>query len=131
MGDRTVDTRASPAWANVLLGAVGGLLSVGVWQAWGVSAQAQNTVATTGMTTGNAEAAVLTCDGGSEDIVLVLDQQGEELMLYVPRGQNSLEFKDRYGLRELFAEARVRTGVSVPMPIAPVPGVGPSGNPTR
>lgn len=48
----------------------------------------------------------LTVDGGTDDVLVVLDQRAESLMVYHVANQQSLVFKGRQDLRELFYQAR-------------------------
>lgn len=101
------------------------VLGAGLLHVWtsGPSASAQSANGLSGMTAATADTALLTCDGGNEDVLLVLDQQGEEILVYAPKSTTALEFKGRHGLRELFAEGRVRAGVPTSTPTPNGPGV--------
>lgn len=52
----------------------------------------------------------LTCDGGTDDVLLVIDQRSEQMMVYYPRTQTELQFVQKYALRELFTSARLQYG---------------------
>jgi hypothetical protein len=97
-----------------------------------VEAQGGSVNGLSGMASAAGEVAVLTCDGGSEDILLVLDQRAEEVLVYRPQGQQALEFRGRYRLAELMADARLARGAGVVPARAPAPApAAPSANPVR
>lgn len=56
------------------------------------------------------EYAVLTTDGGNEEVLLVLDQRAEELYVYRVENQSVVELLARESLPELFAAARLGLG---------------------
>lgn len=119
---------------NVALALLAGGLGVLLWQALITptpSALAQNVNGLSGMTAIGGDLAMLTCDGGSADVLLVLDQQAEELLVYAPRTVQSLDLRGRYSLRQLFAEGRARGGSPMPLPAQPRPEDQPRTNPTR
>ncbi len=60
--------------------------------------------------------AVLSSVTGVEDAVIVLDQRAEEVLLYLPKNQNSIEFKGRQSLKDLFTLGKANA------PTAPKPG---------
>lgn len=75
------------------------------------------------------EQTLLTVDGGgSDDVLVVLDQRAEELLVYRPSGGRGVEFRGRYALRALFAEARA-TGAIAPIPETPGTGAPATGTP--
>lgn len=50
---------------------------------------------------------IMTFDGGSEDIIVVLDNRAEEMYSYKVQNQKSLEFLGRESIKEIFASARL------------------------
>lgn len=73
---------------------------------------------------------VITSDGGGDDILVVLDQRNEELLLYRPLNGRTLDFRGRFQLKPLFAEARATSAI-VPMPEPEkAPGATPTNPPT-
>lgn len=71
----------------------------------------------------------LAVDGGNEDVLVVLDQRTEELLVYQPRAQSSVEFKGRQSLREVFYTARRTAGLPDIGPGRPATPSGPGGTP--
>lgn len=84
------------------------------------------------MVASGSDVAIMTSDGGSNDIVVVLDQRAEELLVYQPQNGKSLQFHGRYPLRDLFAEGRILGGTST-TPSRPSPDTTPPtpANPSR
>ena len=66
----------------------------------------------------------LTTDGGSDDVLMLIDQRAEQLLVYHVRAQNDLQFVQRYALRELFTNGRLQFGSK---PVSPAPATTPSG----
>jgi hypothetical protein len=52
----------------------------------------------------------LTCDGGNEDILVVLDGRTEQLFVYKVQNQNSLQLMQREDVSRIFSDARSRLG---------------------
>ncbi|MCU0688809.1 MAG: hypothetical protein MUE97_03600 [Phycisphaerales bacterium] len=134
--DATRPSASPVSRVNIALALLAGGLGVLLWQALiapAPSALAQNVNGLSGMTAVGAggDMAMLTCDGGSADVLLVLDQQAEELLVYAPRTVQSLDLRGRYSLRQLFAEARARAGSPGPAIPAPAAPAEPRPNPTR
>ncbi len=66
----------------------------------------------------------LTTDGGSDDVLMLIDQRAEQLLVYHVRAQNDLQFVQRYALRELFTNGRLQFGSK---PVSPAPASTPGG----
>jgi hypothetical protein len=50
----------------------------------------------------------LTCDGGNEDILVVLDGRSEQLFVYKVLNQTSVQLYQREDVSRLFSDARAR-----------------------
>lgn len=53
---------------------------------------------------------VLTADGGTDDVLVLLDQRTEEVFVYRVGGNRRLELAERQNLSQLFADARRAAG---------------------
>jgi len=69
--------------------------------------------------------AMLTTDGGSDDVLVVLDQRSESLLLYRVANQQRVEFYGRQSLKDLFTTARAMSGEAPAVPAAPEPASAP------
>lgn len=105
--------------AGLLVGVLLGALGVMALRPSPASA----TLSTTDLGT-SGDITALTTDGGSDDVLLLIDQRAEQLMVYHVRAQNDLQFVQRYALRELFTNARLQFGSK---PVAPAPATSPGG----
>lgn len=116
---------------SLLLLSAGALLACTAW-AWlnGPIGAFRGTPALADVALAGPDQTVITSDGGGDDILVVLDQRNEELLLYRPMNGKTLDFRGRFQLRPLFAEARAN-GAIVPMPEPEkVPGATPTPPPT-
>jgi hypothetical protein len=53
---------------------------------------------------------VMTTDGGSEEVLLVLDERNEALLIYEVENRQRIGLKARQALPELFVRARAQAG---------------------
>ncbi|MDP1660310.1 MAG: hypothetical protein Q8L55_00195 [Phycisphaerales bacterium] len=115
MNAPTPTTRRSRAEGLLLLSA-GALLACAAW-AWlsGPLSALRGTPSIADVALAGTDHGLLTSDGGGDDILVVLDQRNEELLLYRPMNGRTIDFRGRFPLRQLFADARANTGL-VPMP---------------
>ena len=93
--------RHGNAWLTVSALALLGVV-VGV-AAWPTPASAAREVTQSGDYT------ALTCDGGNEDILVVLDGRSEQLFVYKVQNQTSVQIMQREDVSRIFADARART----------------------
>lgn len=125
---------------SLLLLSAGALLACAAW-AWtaGPLSALRGTPAIADVAVTGADHGLLTSDSGGDDLLLVLDQRNEELLVYRPQNGRTVDFRGRYTLRSLFAEARATGGI-VPMPeperkpngtTTTGPGSQPADNPPR
>lgn len=49
---------------------------------------------------------VMTADGGTDEVLLILDERSEELFVYRVENQRSVDMKERISLSRLFSDAR-------------------------
>ncbi len=122
---------------SLLLLSAGVLLACAAW-AWlaGPFSALRGTPAIADVAVTGSDHGLLASDGGGDDILIVLDQRNEELLLYRPMNGRTVDFRGRFTLRQLFADARANNGL-VPLPepekqpgTAPAPGA-PAENPSR
>jgi|GEM_PF-2945219 len=124
--DKPAASRFSAAWliAFGIGGAVVGWLGAG---GAAVGAAGTGTVAYAAATEFDVahsdDLVALTCDGGTDDVLLVIDQRSEQMMVYYPRTQTELQFVQKYALRDLFTSARLQYGGR---PSSPAPEGSPS-----
>lgn len=59
-----------------------------------------------GVVSSSNEFTLLTADGGSEDILFILDGRGESLLAYRVANQSRLDLVRRWDLKQLFTEGR-------------------------
>ena len=71
----------------------------------------------------SGDVVALTTDGGTGDVLMLIDQRSEQVMVYHVRSQTDLQFLQRYSLRELFTSAKLQFG-SRPNSPAPAPTPG-------
>jgi len=58
------------------------------------------------MVSGSGGYTVMTADGGTDEVLLVLDERNEELFVYRVENQRSVDLQERVSLTKLFADAR-------------------------
>lgn len=104
-------------WFGVVIGLIGGL-ALGAFGFGGRPTSASSMDVSVNL----GELAGITTDGGTEDVLIVIDQRAEQLMVYHVRAQTELQFLQRYSVRELFQNARLQFGR--PSSPAPVPAPG-------
>ena len=122
---------------SLLLLTAGALLACAAW-AWtaGPIGALRGTPAVADIALAGADHGLLTSEASGDDVLLVLDQRNEELLLYRPVNGRSIDFRGRFPLRQLFAEARATGGI-VPMPEpekqpgSPAEPASPAANPPR
>lgn len=56
------------------------------------------------------EFVALTADGGTDDLLAVVDQRAEAMLIYQVKNQNALELRGRLDLRRVFVEGRRAAG---------------------
>lgn len=62
------------------------------------------------MSTHKSGYAMMTTDGGAEEVLVVLDDRNESLLVYEVENRTRLVLQDREALPDLFARARVAAG---------------------
>lgn len=53
---------------------------------------------------------ILTANGGTDDVCVILDERNEELLVYRAVAQDRIQFESRVSLREIFVNARAQAG---------------------
>ncbi len=88
---------SAPLWASAFV--LIGLILVQSARTLGNRAQAEMVSASGGYT-------VLTADGGTDEVLILLDERSEELYVYRVENQRSVDMKERVSLSRLFTDAR-------------------------
>jgi hypothetical protein len=52
---------------------------------------------------------VMTADGGSQDLLMILDGRNEDLLVYRTDSQQGLQLMQRYSVPQVFTDARSRS----------------------
>lgn len=71
------------------------------------------------MTTNKSGYAMMTTNGGDQEILVVIDDRNEALMVYQVENRDRLILQDRENLPELFLRARVQAGYPARTPPDP------------
>ncbi len=88
---------SAPLWASALV--ILALILVQSSRMAGNRAQAEMVSSSGGYT-------VMTADGGTDEVLLILDERSEELFVYRVENQRSVDMKERISLSRLFTDAR-------------------------
>lgn len=88
---------SAPLWASALV--ILALILVQSSRMGGNRAQAEMVSSSGGYT-------VMTADGGTDEVLLILDERSEELFVYRVENQRSVDMKERISLSRLFSDAR-------------------------
>lgn len=100
--DAPTDARGSWLWVSAgVLAALTIVQGAGLFDRPAYAEMASSTTAYTVMTT----------DGGTDEIVVVIDDRQETLLVYRHQNRERLQLLDREPLPELFARARVNAGL--------------------
>lgn len=91
----------APLWASAIV--VLALILTQAGRVVGSAAKAEMVHATGGYT-------IMTADGGTDEVLLVLDNRNEELFVYQVANQRSVDLKERVSLTKLFSDARAAAG---------------------
>ncbi len=101
-GDARGLNATAPLWASAIV-----VLALILTQA---GRGAAGSIAKAEMVHGTGGYTIMTADGGTDDVLLVLDNRNEELFVYQVANQRSVDLKERLSLTKLFADARAAAG---------------------
>ena len=88
---------SAPLWASAIV--ILGLTLVQSSRLTGSRAQAEMVSSSGGYT-------VMTADGGTDEVLIILDERSEEMFVYRVENQRSVDLKERVSLSQLFTDAR-------------------------
>ncbi len=88
---------SAPLWASAIV--IMGLILVQSSRMIGSRAQAEMVSSSGGYT-------VMTVDGGTDEVLVILDERSEEMFVYRVENQRSVDIKERVSLSKLFTDAR-------------------------
>ena len=88
---------SGPLWASAIV--ILGLILVQSSRLVGSRAQAE-------MVSNSGGYTVMTADGGTDEVLIILDERSEEMFVYRVENQRSVDIKERVSLSQLFTDAR-------------------------